>query len=497
MLPLIDSPSLAPAVRGLLNAAVFVLSLFLLERSADVFVDSTAVVAKRFGVPTILLAVVVSALVQNNEDLAISNILGSCTANILGSFSIGLLFSRRDAPLTLSANDAFSGRLYSSILVLLEVGVIVLGPGWTLLRHRGHAGGVGEGKSAGRWVGIVLLVGFALYVAGIWYGIKKGTMIAPEGSDSESESDTSDEDGTGDTEDEGERRDRSGVGRESQARSQLATSAPAPVAAAATPTETTALLSAPAENDTGTSPNINSGNLTNADVNANADASANASAHASANASANANANASAGGPSPSGDARRPHSRPPPPRRRPTPTWRHVALLILSMIGLTNAGALLSGTTSSLAILLGISQSTAGLSILSVATTVPEKLVAYKSARKAQAGVLVANTVGSDVFLLTLVLGVVWAARGHMPFTRGNRYGTPSTPGGGGGGDGKGDGDGGGGDAETLWIWVDLGVVLLSSVWLWFVVRAGTFKRRTGGAMIVCYIAYLVFLFAR
>lgn len=167
------------------------------------------------------------------------------------------------------------------------------------------------------------------------------------------------------------------------------------------------------------------------------------------------------------------------------------------MIGLTNAGALLSGTTSSLAILLGISQSTAGLSILSVATTVPEKLVAYKSARKAQAGVLVANTVGSDVFLLTLVLGVVWAARGHMPFTRGNRYGTPSTPGGGGGGDGKGDGDGGGGDAETLWIWIDLGVVLLSSVWLWFVVRAGTFKRRTGGAMIVCYIAYLVFLFAR
>jgi Ca2+/Na+ antiporter len=163
------------------------------------------------------------------------------------------------------------------------------------------------------------------------------------------------------------------------------------------------------------------------------------------------------------------------------------------MVGLTNAGTLLSGTTSSLAILLGISQSTAGLSILSVATTVPEKFVAYKSARKAQAGVLVANTVGSDVFLLTLVLGVVWAARGYMPFTRGNRYGIPKGPG---GGDGDGEGDGSGGE-ETLWMWVDLGVVLFSSVWLWVVVRAGTFKRRTGVAMIVCYIAYLVFLFAR
>lgn len=55
MLPLIDAPSLSPVLRGTLNAIVFLLSLVLLERSADIFVDSTAVVAKRLGVPAVLI----------------------------------------------------------------------------------------------------------------------------------------------------------------------------------------------------------------------------------------------------------------------------------------------------------------------------------------------------------------------------------------------------------------------------------------------------------
>ena len=55
MVPGIDSPYLNPVLRGILNGVVFCLSLLLLERSADVFVDSTNVVAKRFGLPTILV----------------------------------------------------------------------------------------------------------------------------------------------------------------------------------------------------------------------------------------------------------------------------------------------------------------------------------------------------------------------------------------------------------------------------------------------------------
>jgi Ca2+/Na+ antiporter len=54
MLPLIDMPD-SPLVRGLFNVLVFIFSLFLLEKSADIFVDSTSVVARRFGIPPILV----------------------------------------------------------------------------------------------------------------------------------------------------------------------------------------------------------------------------------------------------------------------------------------------------------------------------------------------------------------------------------------------------------------------------------------------------------
>jgi len=55
MLPLIDNPSLSPLIRGILNGVTFLLALVLLERSADVFVDSTAIVAKRLGISTVLV----------------------------------------------------------------------------------------------------------------------------------------------------------------------------------------------------------------------------------------------------------------------------------------------------------------------------------------------------------------------------------------------------------------------------------------------------------
>lgn len=55
MLPLIDNPDLSPLIRGLLNGVAFLVALVLLERSADVFVDSTAIVAKRLSISTVLV----------------------------------------------------------------------------------------------------------------------------------------------------------------------------------------------------------------------------------------------------------------------------------------------------------------------------------------------------------------------------------------------------------------------------------------------------------
>lgn len=133
----------------------------------------------------------VSSLTQHNPDLAISNILGSCTANILGSFSLGLIFAR-DGSLTISEQDKASSKIYSVILVILGVFVVLFGPGWGVVKSLFNQ--TKDGNSAGRWVGIVLLIAFGLYVGGIVYGIQRGNIIAPEGSDSDSDSSDESED---------------------------------------------------------------------------------------------------------------------------------------------------------------------------------------------------------------------------------------------------------------------------------------------------------------
>ena len=148
------------------------------------------------------LAVVVSSLTQHHPDLAISNILGSCTANILGSFSVGLCFA--SANLTISDQDKSSSRIYSGLLVIIGGLVALFGPGWGLVTG---LFGRRETLGASRWAGIILLVAFAFYVGGIVYGIQKGNIIAPEGSDSDS--DTSDE-ATSESEDEDEPSEESG-----------------------------------------------------------------------------------------------------------------------------------------------------------------------------------------------------------------------------------------------------------------------------------------------
>jgi Ca2+/Na+ antiporter len=58
----------------------------------------------------------------------------------------------------------------------------------------------------------------------------------------------------------------------------------------------------------------------------------------------------------------------------------------------------------------GLSDEVFGLVVLSIATTLPEKLVASLSGLRGQTGIMVANTVGSNIFLLTLCLGIVWVS---------------------------------------------------------------------------------------
>jgi len=93
-------------------------------------------------------------------------------------------------------------------------------------------------------------------------------------------------------------------------------------------------------------------------------------------------------------------------RKPPRSTTYHIFHLTLSVAALSLSGYILSHSITTLANTLSISNSLLGVTLLSFATTLPEKLVAVFSGSRCQSGVLVANTAGSNIFLLTLCAGV-------------------------------------------------------------------------------------------
>lgn len=80
--------------------------------------------------------------------------------------------------------------------------------------------------------------------------------------------------------------------------------------------------------------------------------------------------------------------------------------LLSGFVALAIAGFILSHTSAQLAAASGLSDSAFGATVLSLATTLPEKFLAVLSSARGHTGLLVADAVGSNVFLLTLCLGL-------------------------------------------------------------------------------------------
>jgi len=107
-------------------------------------------------------------------------------------------------------------------------------------------------------------------------------------------------------------------------------------------------------------------------------------------------------------------SSPGPPFRAPKHSPRrlrtHVFQLILGFLALSLSGYILSHSATSIASELHISGTVYGITILAFATTLPEKFLAVIGASRGHSGIVVANTAGSNIFLLTLCLGVVFVS---------------------------------------------------------------------------------------
>ncbi|HEV8193425.1 MAG TPA: hypothetical protein VGP82_18335 [Ktedonobacterales bacterium] len=166
MLPVLDG--LPHPWQEVAYVCTFLLGLVLLERGADWFVDATATLARRLHAPQTLvglltaggeweeLVVVLVAVIGGHAGIALGDIVGSCIANILGSFPLGL-FGRR--PLVVER----SARPYGLALVgvtLLVAGLLVVGP-------------------ISRPVGGALVGIFALYLASILLALRRG-LVRPD-----------------------------------------------------------------------------------------------------------------------------------------------------------------------------------------------------------------------------------------------------------------------------------------------------------------------------
>lgn len=247
------------------------------------------------------LIVVIAALARNRASLAIGNIIGSAISNILGAFSLGLLFHRRDEAVRFDR----SARMYS--LVLLSVTTLILP---TLYLPT---------ETAWLACGTVLIASFIMYLASVGWAISRGSLTAPEGSDSSSDDDDS-------------------------------------------------------SNESGSSTDVeSSGNGTFPPTTANATT------------------------PLLSHQSRSKHRS----------LTNHICHLVLGFLAICLSGYVLSHSAASIVDLLAMSDVLFGVVILSIATTLPEKFIAVMSGRRGSAGVLVANTAGSNIFLLTLCMGLV------------------------------------------------------------------------------------------
>lgn len=99
-----------------------------------------------------------------------------------------------------------------------------------------------------------------------------------------------------------------------------------------------------------------------------------------------------------------------PAHRRKHGLLYHSVQLLLGFIALSLSGYVLSHSAASIADMLGLSSTVLGVTVLSFATTLPEKFVAVIGGARGHGGIVVAGTVGSNIFLLTLCLGITFVA---------------------------------------------------------------------------------------
>jgi Ca2+/H+ antiporter len=280
------------------------------------------------------------------------NIVGSSISNILGAFSLGLIFSPTNTTFDKSA------KIYTGVLL----GLTTLFTLFILFF-----------QNLGRFGGAILILTFIVYIISIAWAIYKGIVAPPVDSDSDSDSSDSD---SSDSDDE----DESAVPLQKNPRHVRSPSS-----------STTTLY----DNDR--------------------DVEAAPNAHKSRSRSNSPT-------PLPKQD---PEACPLaeemfdevaldsiPKVQKPGKhsTLYHLAHLTFGFLALSLSGYILSHSISTISSSFNLSSSLLGVTLLSFATTLPEKLVSIFSSQRGESGIVIANTAGSNIFLVTLCAGVLFCS---------------------------------------------------------------------------------------
>lgn len=146
---------------------------------------------------------------------------------------------------------------------------------------------------------------------------------------------------------------------------------------------------------------------------------------------------------------------------------RPVAVLALGLAVISLGAALVVQGAVHIAARVGLSEYAIGATVVAIGTTLPDKAISLIGGLRGQGGVVTANATGSNIFLLTLVLGLA-----ALP--------------------------GGAGLAVPPTVaHVDAPLLLAATGLVALLFQRASLHRRTGIALLVLYVAYVVYALAR
>lgn len=327
------------------NSCSLVAGLFVFQNGADLFIDHSALIARRFGVSETLvalliagseweeLAVVIASILQNRSSIGLGNVIGSSISNILGAFSLGLLIFPERVVIFDRSSKIYAGALF------LVTSVFTLQAYTNSLDFTG---------------GIFCLVAFGIYLFSMGSAVYEGFLTAPQEDEDEEEG-----------------------GRGNPCEADVAEASERVLGISifsstlqVPPSESSPLLSLNPRKST----SKRRSTLIN-DIRENADTNA-----------------------------------------EDVTKYRlsyHLLMFVVGLMTLSLSGYVLSHSATTLAIDFHLNGSLVGMTILAFATTLPEKLHSTLEGVRGHSGMLVATAAGSNIFLLTLCLGILFISQGE------------------------------------------------------------------------------------